>query len=192
MRLFIALAALLVVVNVADARPRHYKRHVQVSHSIVTCDDRLGCSDRVLYQGTPDTVKRSERRRTANLSARRHQHVDRREEPRAQAMGGDLISRARAYIGMTAAQIGLKRRTLWCAAFLRHLGVSGVDDRAISFAKLQRVGKQVGAIAVYRHHVGIVTGFEGDYPVLLSGNSNGRRVYEGVYRRQPIAYVAGG
>jgi hypothetical protein len=191
MRLFIALAALLVVVNTADARPRHYKRHVQVSHDVITCD-RLGCSDRVLYQGEPRTIRSSERRRTANLSARRHQDVDRSEEPRAQAMGGDLISRARAYIGMTAAQIGLKRRTLWCAAFLRHLGISGVDDRAISFAKLPRTGRCVGCLAVYPHHVGIVTGFKDGYPILLSGNSNGRRVYEGVYRRRPIAYVAGG
>jgi hypothetical protein len=45
-------------------------------------------------------------------------------------------------------------------------------------------------IAVWPHHVGIVTGFDGHYPIIISGNSYGRRVYEGTYRRTPIAYVS--
>ena len=108
---------------------------------------------------------------------------------RPQVVSSELVARARAYNGMTAGQIGL-RRSQWCAAFLRHLGVGGkVDDRAISFAALRHVSPQVGAIAVYRHHVGIVTGFDGHYPILISGNSYQRRVYEGTYPRTPIAYV---
>ena len=186
MRFFVAFIALLVVVNVADARPRYHKRPVQIPHHVITCDERLGCSDRVraVNSGEP------RRQRATSLPTRRLDVADRREEPRTQGMGGDLISRARAYLGMTAAQIGLHRRTLWCAAFLRHIGVSGIDDRAISALRLPRTSKQVGAIAVYSHHVGIVTGFQNGYPILLSGNSNGRRVYEGVYKRHPRAYVS--
>ncbi len=102
----------------------------------------------------------------------------------------DLVAKARHYSGMTASQIGLNRRSQWCAAFLRYLGVKGpVDDRAISFNRLPHVQARVGAIAVYPHHVGIVTGFDGRYPIIISGNSYQRRVYEGTYPRTPIAYV---
>ena len=111
-----------------------------------------------------------------------------------QTFSVDLITKARHYAGMTASQIGLHRHSLWCAAFIRHLGINGpVDDRAISFLKLPHVNRQIGAIAVYAHHVGIVTGFDANgNPIIISGNSYQRRVYEGPYPRRPLAYVIPG
>jgi hypothetical protein len=62
----------------------------------------------------------------------------------------------------------------------------------VSFLKLPHVSPSVGSIAVYAHHVGIVTAFDANgNPVLISGNSYGRRVYEGPYPRRPLAYVSG-
>ena len=104
---------------------------------------------------------------------------------------GGLIGKARGYIGMTARQIGLSRHSLWCANFIRYLGVKGdVDDRAISFLHLPHVGKQVGAIAVFSHHVGIVTGIDANGNITLISGNYRNRVYEGPYGRRPLAYVA--
>lgn len=106
--------------------------------------------------------------------------------------GGGLIAKARSYMGETARQIGLNRYTQWCSAFLRRIaGTAGVDDRAISWLRRPRVPKEVGAIAVMAHHVGIVTGFDGHgNPIIVSGN-HGRRVGEGIYAaRRIIAYVS--
>ena len=83
----------------------------------------------------------------------------------------------------------------WCAAALRMWlrmtghSIAGTDNRAISFAHYGRAsGPRVGSIAVMRHHVGIVAGFKGGNPVLLSGN-HGHRVGVGVYSaRRIIAY----
>jgi uncharacterized protein (TIGR02594 family) len=105
--------------------------------------------------------------------------------------GGGLVSTARAYLGQTAGQIGL-RRTLWCSAFIRHIThAAGVDDRAISWNGKQHVSAAVGTIAVMRHHVGIVSGFDANgNPILISGNSR-RRVREAVYpRRRVLAFVS--
>ena len=167
MRILIALIALcLLYPGTAEAhrhaRHRHHLHHVD-GQNVVVCNNR-GCFGTV----------------TMIITKKNHVFAD----------TGGLISKARAYNGMTAREIGLKRGSLWCAAFLRFLGVAGpVDDRAISFRHLRHVSPQVGAIAVYPHHVGIVTGFDGRYPVLISGNSYRHRVYEGTYPRIPIAYV---
>jgi hypothetical protein len=85
--------------------------------------------------------------------------------------GGGLVSTARAYLGQTAGQIGI-RRTLWCSAFLRHIThAAGVDDRAISWNGKTHVSAAVGTIAVMRHHVGIVSGFDAaGNPFIISGN----------------------
>lgn len=79
----------------------------------------------------------------------------------------------------------------WCAdavnAWLRMAGYRGTGDgRAISFARYGRPsGPQIGAIAVLRHHVGIVIGRSGRGVVLLSGNHS-RRVGIGVYASHRI------
>jgi uncharacterized protein (TIGR02594 family) len=111
----------------------------------------------------------------------------------------DPVSEARRWIGTNPTD----RDTLWCARFmnfvLERTGYQGTgSDAARSFASYgQRVsGPQVGAIAVMSRgknggHVGIVSGIDASgNPIIISGNSNGRRVYEGAYPRGRIyAYV---
>lgn len=111
-----------------------------------------------------------------------------------------LVGTAQAYMGRTAAQLGL-RRTLWCAAFmnkvLRKLGHRGTgSDMARSFARYGRrvSGPMVGAIAVMSRgrrggHVGVVAGLCHRGVEVISGN-HGRRVGRGCYPRSRIyAYV---
>ncbi len=97
-------------------------------------------------------------------------------------------------------------REAWCAdalrAWLRQSGhsIAGTDHRAISFALYGRAtSPHVGALAVLRHHVGIVAGFvscasgrrtperapDKCRVVLLSGN-HGRRVGLGAYSARRI------
>lgn len=109
-----------------------------------------------------------------------------------QSFGG-IVERARADIGKTASQLGL-RRTKWCSAFLRAItGRNDVDDRARSWLGRPHTSASVGSIAIVRggHHVGVVSGFDANgNPILISGNHN-RRVGEGVYpRRSVLAYVS--
>lgn len=106
-----------------------------------------------------------------------------------------LVERARADIGKSARDLGLHRMTLWCSEYLRKMtGRDGVDDRAISWMSLPRTSPRVGAIAVLRRgknggHVGVVSGFDGRNPKIISGNHNGV-VGEGVYpRSRVIAWV---
>lgn len=100
-----------------------------------------------------------------------------------------LVSQAEQYLGQTANQVGV-RSSLWCSAFIRKLtNASGVDDRAISWLAKPRTSPSIGAIAVMRHHIGIVKGFDGGKVILISGN-HGRKVGIGAYPRSRIlAYV---
>lgn len=107
-----------------------------------------------------------------------------------------LVSKARTYIGMSAKQIGLHRRTLWCSAFMRFIAGSpkGVNDRAISWNGQPHISKQIGAIVIVRSrrtHVGVVSGFDQKgNPQIISGNHN-NKVAEAVYpASRVIAYVA--
>ena len=111
-----------------------------------------------------------------------------------------LVERARAYMGQTASQLGL-RRTAWCAAFmnfvLKRTGrpVTG-SDLAVSFSTYGRAipGPKFGAIAILKRgktggHVGVVVGVNksGD-PIIISGNHN-RAVGIGIYpSRRVLAY----
>lgn len=180
-RLLALLVLCALTVPASAHKSKHHKAHVQAAQLIV-CDQQ-GC------RGVKALVQH------VVIDKHRRAVVDRRQDAAQGAVEGTqccLIAAARHYLGQTSAQIGV-RRTQWCAAFLRHLGVKGpVDDRAISFSHLPHVSPQVGAIAVFPHHVGIVTGFDGPYPILISGNSTGRRVYEGTYPRRPLAYVMPG
>lgn len=106
--------------------------------------------------------------------------------------GGDIVSRARAHVGQTASQVGV-RTSLWCSAFLRKItGASGVDDRAKSWEGKRHIAPQVGAVVTMGRgrrgggHVGVVSGFteRGD-PIVISGN-HGKRVAESVYPRGSI------
>ena len=102
-----------------------------------------------------------------------------------------LVAKAEQYLGQTARQIGV-RSNLWCSAFIRKLtNASGVDDRAISWLSKPRVSPSIGAIAVMRHHVGIVKDFDRrGNPILISGN-HGHRVAISPYpKSRIIAYVS--
>lgn len=102
-----------------------------------------------------------------------------------------LLAVAERYVGSRRFTVHARA---WCAdalnAWLAKAGYHGTGDgRAISFARYGRpTGPKIGAIAVQRHHVGIVIGMTARGPVLLSGN-HGHRVGVGVYSaRRIIAY----
>ncbi|MCK1543308.1 TIGR02594 family protein [Bradyrhizobium sp. 179] len=106
------------------------------------------------------------------------------------AASSDIVGRARAHLGDTAREVGV-RTNLWCSAFLRKLtGAKDVDDRALSWERHQRVAPQVGAVVTMGRrgggHVGVVSGFtkNGD-PIVISGNHR-NRVAESVYPRSRI------
>lgn len=82
----------------------------------------------------------------------------------------------------------------WCAeAVDRWLGMAGYrrlhSRRAIDFARYgRRTAPRPGALAVMRHHVGIVVRMTARGPLLLSGNHT-HRVGLGIYpRRHILAY----
>lgn len=112
----------------------------------------------------------------------------------------NLAERARAYVGQTAAEVGV-RRSLWCAAFVNKITGGGTgSDLARSWLSKPRVAPAVGAIAVLSRgrggHVGVVSGFDGHgNPIIISGNHAGprgaRRVGIGTYpRARVLAYVS--
>ena len=106
-----------------------------------------------------------------------------------QGGGSSLVQVARAEVGNGPIY---GRRNLWCARFVNYvLGRTGHkgtgSDLAWSFSRLPAVEMHVGAIAVMRHYVGIVSGVtRGGDPVLISGNNAGR-VRETVYPRGRVA-----
>jgi uncharacterized protein (TIGR02594 family) len=112
--------------------------------------------------------------------------------------GGGLVAEARRWIGTNPTN----RSSLWCGAFmnfvLQRSGHEGTgSDLAKSFASIGRrvSGPQIGAIAVMSRrgggHVGVVSGIDSSgNPIIISGNSRGRRVAEGTYPRGRVyAYV---
>jgi uncharacterized protein (TIGR02594 family) len=118
--------------------------------------------------------------------------------PEATVGDGGLVEEARRWIGTNPTS----RRSLWCGAFmnfvLERTGLAGTgSDLAKSFAALGRrvSGPQVGAIAVMSRrgggHVGVVSGVdEAGNPIIISGNSRGRKVAEHAYPRGRVyAYV---
>lgn len=72
------------------------------------------------------------------------------------------------------------RRGPWCgfamSAFAREAGLPAIrSGRAIDWRKYGRAsGARVGAIAVFPHHVGVVTGVVGNKVQIVSGNHGGR------------------
>lgn len=101
--------------------------------------------------------------------------------------GGSLLVEAERHLGKTASQLGLPSR-LWCADFMNRIAPGhGTDRRARSWASAGRPAARgcVGCVAVltrgrYGGHVGIVKGWNGPNPIIVSGNHN-RRVGIGEY-----------
>jgi len=108
--------------------------------------------------------------------------------------GPSLLDKARQYIGMSN-MTGF--RGPWCGAFMgmiaRQIGIEPPKSYKIasSWSKAgTRISRpEVGAIAVMRHHVGIVAAVENGKILLISGNHN-HRVGEGLYaQNRVIAYI---
>lgn len=110
-----------------------------------------------------------------------------------------LIAKARAYLGKTAAQLGLPARQ-WCSDFMNKITGGGTGSRlARSWmgAGVAAAGPAPGVVAVMSRgkrggHVGIVSDANvcgRGRVMMISGNSAGRRVYEGcVSTRNVIAW----
>jgi uncharacterized protein (TIGR02594 family) len=108
--------------------------------------------------------------------------------------GPSLLNKARQYVGMKN-MTGF--RGPWCGAFMgmiaRQLGIDPPKEYKLASAWTKagtRISRpEVGAVAVMRHHVGIVAGVEDGKILLVSGNHN-HRVGEGLYaQRKVIAYI---
>jgi uncharacterized protein (TIGR02594 family) len=101
----------------------------------------------------------------------------------------ELANKAGKYMGATASQLGLPS-TLWCADFMNML-VGGSDRSAASYLKRGKVAPHgcVNCVAVTTRrggaHVGVVAGYEGGNPVIISGNHLGK-VGVAVYRREKV------
>ena len=111
--------------------------------------------------------------------------------------GGDLVSRARLYLGTNPT--GWSH--VWCGRFMAMVAPNAAarlrnPNTARDWAALPRTSPHVGAIAVLSRgrrggHVGVVSGFSsrGD-PIIVSGN-HGRLVGEGTYPlSRVIAFVS--
>jgi uncharacterized protein (TIGR02594 family) len=184
----------LVASTAASAKTRKHHRHHH-RHHLATAVQAQPVSPLASFFGeavaNPRPDRRNQRRQRAAV------------QPQASspaflfagaAIAGDLVSRARAHLGQTAAQVGV-RRSLWCGAFLNKVAGGGTgSDLAKSWLAKPRTGPRVGAVAVMGRgrggHVGIVSGFDGaGNPIIISGNHN-RRVAESVYPKgRVIAYV---
>jgi uncharacterized protein (TIGR02594 family) len=126
----------------------------------------------------------------------RHRHARHHHPVSHSILGGDLVSRARSYLGKTASELGLPGR-LWCADFMNMLLAGGTGSRqAKSYLHYgtRIYAPQVGAIAILSRgrggHVGVVSGItdNGD-PIVISGN-HGREVGEGRYpKSRVLGYV---
>lgn len=188
----VGVAILAVTVSAADARPNH-RRHHHHHHQTVHKTFKKHHDKAFRYRGV-----RYERVRARQFEqAQQPSFFDGFQSgfnsgfQSGYSAGSGIVQRARQFIGQTAHEVGV-RSTLWCSAFLRKItGASGVDDRALSWERKPHVAPQVGAVVTMGRrgggHVGVVSGFtkNGD-PIVISGNSTGRRVTEQVYARSRI------
>lgn len=198
---FLATVFLCLVGAVSLASQAEAKRAPRASVPVVDCfTDRgygsCGAAGSHWFDQAPVVKGKRE--------AKRKRHATPRSIARGSDFGGShLVSKARAYMGQTAREIGLSRSTLWCAAFIAEAVAPHLKHRvrnpnmARDYAALPRVAPQVGAIAVLsrgKHggHIGIVSGFDArGNPIIVSGNHN-RRVGEAAYpRHRVLAYVSG-
>ncbi len=126
-------------------------------------------------------VSRRLMRRVARHESRVGRPLDIRTTPQ-------LLAMADRYIG---SRRFTRQARAWCAdamnAWLARIGKRGTGDgRAISFAHYGRAtSPHPGAIAVMRHHVGVVAKVERGGVVLVSGN-HAHRVGVGFYSRRVI------
>jgi uncharacterized protein (TIGR02594 family) len=192
-------ATLAVLSGPVLARPFHHHRHHSANaiHSVAqtqaTVADRNGN-----YPFATAAAGSAETRVSRGQNRRHGRHSQMTAYERAQshsnsAYGGvstdALVSEARKYIGTNPTGRG----SLWCGAFmdlvLKRTGHAGGGNLASGYAHYgtRVAGPQVGAIAVMRGHVGVVSGVDANgNPIIVSGNHN-RTVADWVYPRGRIA-----
>ena len=167
----------------ADARDDRYSATVLTERYAAAIGRRLPAAAEQSYAAVEP----------ASGEATQSQAYRRAQSHANSAFGGstsnDLVSEARKYIGTNPTGRG----SLWCGAFLdmvlKHTGHAGGGNLAWGYSRYgQRVsGPQVGAIAVMRSHVGVVSGLDPNgNPIIVSGNHN-HTVAEAVYPRGRIA-----
>ena len=198
----------------AVARPVHHHRHHAAEVAQTAAQPQSG-ADRDMRYSFNAAQKAADQGVTTGRGHRRGRQARVAHDPRLgteanasfiaaqshsnSAYGGvtsdALVSEARKYIGTNPTGRG----SLWCGAFLdmvlKRTGHTGGGNLAWGYARYgTRVsGPQVGAIAVMRGHVGVVSGIDANgNPIIVSGNHN-HTVAESVYPRSRIAaYVVPG
>ena len=197
-----SVAALLISVPGASARTHHkavhHKAHHHVAHHRVRHHARTprAASYRADWPSSK-LVTEGAQTPVWGDGAGTYWQGQRQETGRAgpvEGAAGDLIAEARKFLG-SRNPTGFSGP--WCGAMMalvaRHTGHAVPTGylRAVEWAHAGRrlSGPQVGAVAVMRHHVGIVEAVTARGPLLISGNHS-HRVGEGVYAaRRIIAYV---
>jgi uncharacterized protein (TIGR02594 family) len=177
------VAILIAAVASANAAPTPRHRSANAAPRLITCNDR-GCFE------TTAPVKSAKSIQGKRAKAKRAKQI-------TWSFGsGDLVSRARQYLGTNPTGW----RSLWCGRFMAMISPNGAaqirnPNMARDWATLPRVSPQIGAIAVLSRgrsggHVGVVTGFDSNgNPTIVSGNHGGK-VGEGEYPKgRVIAYV---
>jgi uncharacterized protein (TIGR02594 family) len=218
LRFAIAVAAGLCLVTTAQARQHHHlARESRYSTPISTaffysgppvedawrrCDEVNGCvwkeQPRPIRAAWPPATSADEAPmpETVGDLPRQIEATTLDVVSRIDSGTSELIARARRYLGTNPTGW----RHVWCGRFMAMIAPGaahriGNPNLARNWARLPHTGPQVGAIAVLTRrgggHVGVVAGFSGRNPVLISGN-HGDRVGVGVYPAQRvIAYVRG-
>lgn len=169
MRVIVILAALCAVLFApqADARPRHH---------FVGVNKVIGCSDPVMRPcgiGSGNGILGEEISRKP-LRHRHFRHDSTREEisPGLRRVLAEGAGRAVNWIKPPA----------WCGWFMRH--EFGVANPAANVARWwagygrPAHGPHVGAIVVWRHHVGRITGRTADGRWIIKSGNDGHRVRE--------------
>jgi uncharacterized protein (TIGR02594 family) len=217
LRFAIAVAVGLCLVTTAQARQHHYLVHRDAPPSAALhysgppvedawrrCDEVNGCvwkrqphSVLAVWPG-PTSADDATTPDTDTGRGVRQQIEDTTSDVLYRIGSGtsELIARARRYLGTNPTGW----RHVWCGRFMAMIApraASQIDNPnlARNWARLPHTSARVGAIAVLTRrgggHVGVVAGFRGGNPILISGN-HGHRVGIGVYpARRVIAYVRG-
>lgn len=192
-----AVSAILLIAFTATAFAKPAKKKIQRQQI-----SKIECFTDEDRRGGWSVCGGSEVASTPRQSAARVVRATRRSVV-AVASGGlggyGLVAEARRHMGATAAQLGLKRRSLWCGEFIASIAPDAASkvrnpNMARDYLALPRTTLSVGAIAVLSRgrggHVGVVSGIAPNgNPIIISGNHN-RRVGEGEYpRSRVLAYV---
>lgn len=165
MRFYIALLLCFVPLSSIAAKPSSYPadrfkddRYEARSAQAVSCPPPFGCPNVIPVRPSKAKHRRTKSRRVVPLPRERPGTVARLTM--AGGFGRELrrASRPRAWCGWWLSHhLGIARRDLWLARNWASVGRPAG-------------GPQIGAIVVWRHHVGIITGRAGGKWIVKSGN----------------------